>query len=851
MKKKLLFAFLAIISAVCLAFAFTACNRDEPAGPSVHTHTYETDYSGYDDEYHWHKATCEHKLEISGKEKHIFISNSNKCSKCNYTKKLTSFTITFKAEGKIVAIQNYTEEDEAVIEPDIPKKTGYTGKWEEYTLNMENITVNAVYEVIEYTITFIADEEIVATRNYTEENKKIDEPDVPEKTRFLGKWESYTLTFGDINVNAVYTDILTYELNENGYSYKITGVNELPVGVLELPSQINGKPITAIDDCAFMDCSVVESIIIPKDIVDIGLSVFKGCTALSSINIPDGVKSIKSYTFAECSALENIIIPESVEAVGYAAFTGCSSLKRMTIPFVGGASNVGGGVELFGFIFGSQEFENSMLISQSCNRYDASFLTESFDFYIPNSLTDITVLNSNIPFCAFENCKGLVSITLSDGIKRIGDNAFRNCDNLANLIIPNSIIFVGADALSGCSRLRYTTYNYGTKYFGNTENPHYILVDVADRNITSFTVHNNTKCILPVFGKGYKNLTSLTIPDGVTSVNSGGMYNDTDFANRGAGTLKDGCVYIGNPSNPYLVLYGNRFFSEKVTIQNTTKVIASNAFNFSGYANTELIIPDSVQYIGENNFCGDDYQHATTVKIGSRVKDMEGAFDRTSSGNSIQAFEVSPNNEYYTSVDGVLFNKDRTVLINYPASKADKSYIIPQTCKTIYPNAFFANKNLVTLKIPESVTGIGYMAFRYSKKLESINVPTNIIALNGLTFSECKGLTSITIPDSVTSISSWAFNSCSSLTSVTIPDGVATIERSAFRRCSSLTSITIPDSVTSIAMFAFYDCSSLKDINFEGTKAQWKAIEKDNTWNSDTAEYTVHCTDGDLSKSEC
>ena len=103
----------------------------------------------------------------------------------------------------------------------------------------------------------------------------------------------------------------------------------------------------------------------------------------------------------------------------------------------------------------------------------------------------------------------------------------------------------------------------------------------------------------------------------------------------------------------------------------------------------------------------------------------------------------------------------------------------------------------------------------------------------------------------MTSISSWAFNSCSSLTSVTIPDGVATIERSAFRRCSSLTSITIPDSVTSIAMFAFYDCSSLKDINFEGTKAQWKAIEKDNTWNSDTAEYTVHCTDGDLSKSEC
>ena len=102
----------------------------------------------------------------------------------------------------------------------------------------------------------------------------------------------------------------------------------------------------------------------------------------------------------------------------------------------------------------------------------------------------------------------------------------------------------------------------------------------------------------------------------------------------------------------------------------------------------------------------------------------------------------------------------------------------------------------------------------------------------------------------MTSIDKETFSYCSSLTSVTIGNGVTRISDSAFRDCSGLTSVTITDNVKSIGGYAFKNCTSLTSIIFDGTIGEWKNIEKGYRWNDNSGNFTVHCTDGDLTKEE-
>ena len=162
--------------------------------------------------------------------------------------------------------------------------------------------------------------------------------------------------------------------------------------------------------------------------------------------------------------------------------------------------------------------------------------------------------------------------------------------------------------------------------------------------------------------------------------------------------------------------------------------------------------------------------------------------------------------------------------------------------------AFRNNKTITSVYIPNSVVSIGAGAFEGCSGLTSITIPDSVTSINGNAFAYCRGLTSITIPDSVTSINDNAFAYCRGLISVTIGNGVTSIGEDAFYNCSGLTSVTIGSGVTSIGEDAFSYCSGLTEIRFNGTISQWKKIDKISSWNENTGNYKVYCTDGTLDK---
>ena len=171
---------------------------------------------------------------------------------------------------------------------------------------------------------------------------------------------------------------------------------------------------------------------------------------------------------------------------------------------------------------------------------------------------------------------------------------------------------------------------------------------------------------------------------------------------------------------------------------------------------------------------------------------------------------VSPSSLYFSSDNGVLFNKTKTTLIQFPYLTT--SYIIPSTVTTIGANAFYDCDGLTSITIPTSVTTIGDGAFNECKGLTSVILPSFLTTLGVSAFANCSGLTSMVFPPSLSSIGDDSFAFCVNLASITIPQGLTSIEAFAFYNCISLTSVNIPSSVTSIGGEVFLACTSLRSI---------------------------------------
>lgn len=302
----------------------------------------------------------------------------------------------------------------------------------------------------------------------------------------------------------------------------------------------------------------------------------------------------------------------------------------------------------------------------------------------------------------------------------------------------------------------------------------------------------------------YKSLSTLlvfiivsTFWSSASAVEIDGIYyylhgNEATVTNKGQNSY--GSSYGGyNSYSGTLTIPGTVTYNEK---NYTVTSIQEYAF----YGCTELTsinIPSSV----------------TSIGLPSSLTDHLNLGDGFTSCSSLKAIIVTPDNLNYSTMGGVLFDKDKTTLFACPRAKTGE-YIVPSTVKTISDEAFKECGNITSISIPDDVTSIGFYAFYNCVALTSINIPTSLTSLGNYAFYGEYSLSSpITIPSGIKEIPYKCFSYCSSLTSITISEGVEKIGRYAFQGVSAIKNITLPSTLKELGEDCFEYCSNLKTVN--------------------------------------
>lgn len=220
-----------------------------------------------------------------------------------------------------------------------------------------------------------------------------------------------------------------------------------------------------------------------------------------------------------------------------------------------------------------------------------------------------------------------------------------------------------------------------------------------------------------------------------------------------------------------------------------------------GCSVAEIIIPDTVEIIDDYAFRG-YYHQLNNIFIPANVTKIgECAF----AGNKCLNITTSSDNKNYSSLNGVLFNKDKTELIAYSKDKTSSAYTIPNTVSIISDCAFYDCPFLTELTIPESVTKIGAAAFFNCKNLKNLIIPNSVTDIDHNAFWCCEKLENITLSENISRISSQMFLQCYALDNIVIPNNVTCIEDEAFQECKSLTDIALSDNITNLGGWVFKD----------------------------------------------
>lgn len=508
-----------------------------------------------------------------------------------------------------------------------------------------------------------------------------------------------------------------------------------------------------------------------------------------SIKVEEGITSI-GYDIFRCSNAVNISFPETLTSIGRDTINNTAYYSDET--------NWENGILYIGnyLITSKNDISGDVIIK------DGTKIIADNAFNGRTNITSVNIPDSVncIGYCSFRNCTSLSKVTVGKGVTSIGDGSFGNCPNLKT-VLWNA---VNCD----CDRGNNPFDNSGT----NVEN-------------MSVVFGEGVKTIPNRLFQNCSTLSNISIPSTITKVGEEAFYGTAyynDENNWENGILYIGCVLISgeDAQGEYIVKDGTRVIADlafkyafditKITLPNSVVTIGDEAFLLTRSMKT-IVMSEKLERIGNEAFYQSSIESinipASVISIGTEVFSIS---------ENLTQITVSDGNTKYTSVDGVLYNIDKTEIIEYPSMKAGEEYVLPETVKIISNNAFDYCKYLKKVSLPDGLTTIGNAAFRCSYIISEINIPDTVTYIGVDAFCQCRSLKTINIPNGITDISAHTFSECTSLENVSFPDTLLTIGDRAFEYCSNLNVLNIPKTVTYIGGGAFYRTGySQNDSNWE------------------------------------
>ncbi len=559
--------------------------------------------------------------------------------------------------------------------------------------------------------------------------------------------------------------------------------------------------VTYVGNFVFFDCNNLETVTIAESVTSMGKSVFAFSENLVKVNIPSGMTSIGNSLFYKCKKLENVTIPDGVTAIEKDAFRYCESLTKVNIP------------------------------------------------------DSVTTLGDS----AFQGCINVTDVVIGSGITVIDEFTFDECTSLLTVTMNSVVTEIGYAAFNDCKNLQ-TVYYAGTQEQWNSitygvRNNHYIYNEYL-LNALIYDIEGNEIAVTGTCGENLTwellNSTKTLTITGTGKMDAFGMYDcpwmyykeyiETVIIEDGAINISE-CAFSSTPS------------LTSISIPNSVKSIDSDAFSGSNISNitlpdglevisssalascclSEINIPDTVTTIGTEAFAYCEELKNIYIPEGVTSIGVRPFYCCT----GLTDINVDVNNPNYTSDDGVLFTKDKRVIIQYPTGRTNESYTLPDEVFVIDNGAFSYCDSLKSIVFNDIFEVIGPNAFEDCDGFTSFVIPDTVTKIYAYAFNECRNLADLKLSNNITQISETAFSDCDALTSVVIPDGVTSIGNFAFYSCDNLNSIAIPNTVKSIGNRAFYFSDNLTDVYFYGTQAEWNSITM-GTANDNLTNATIH-----------